>query len=230
MNRVENASENNRHGKKSRGKIKKFSIRLSQNAHDLIEIMAANTGATRSQIVAYAISCVRKNMKSRDEVLDLQQTITLLKKHFVLSLTETISNQLTLDAIDYDIKKNVLFGLLVSDYIESMDSNSPWLKPVIHPESQTQYKIYMHQSYYDAIQEYSTTEYVQLKIPVALGILQGPSSISHRDFNEYIGTSTTLPISLIAHIQQESVKREIPEYVYVDSCVKAFWDNTKKQT
>jgi hypothetical protein len=41
--------------------------------------MAANTGATRSQIVAYAISCVRKNMKSRDEVLDLQQTITLLK-------------------------------------------------------------------------------------------------------------------------------------------------------
>ncbi|HFJ9374830.1 TPA: hypothetical protein ACGW7B_005507 [Bacillus nitratireducens] len=230
MGRVENAPENNKHGKKSRGKIKKFSIRLSQNAHDLLEIMAANTGSTRSQIVAYTISRVRTDMKSKDDVLDLKQTITLLKKHFVLSLTETISNQLTTDAIDYDIKKNVLFGLLVSDYIERMDPNSPWLRPVLHPENQNPYKIYMHQSYYDEIQDYSTNEYVQLKIPVALGVLQGTRSIEQYDFNEYIGTSTTLPISLITHIQQESTKREIPEYVYVDSCIREFWGHIKKQT
>ncbi|QWI25670.1 hypothetical protein EXW34_31355 (plasmid) [Bacillus mycoides] len=210
--------------------IKKLSIRISENAEKQLNILSANTGASRSQFIVYAISHIRKNLNSRDEVESLKSTISLSKNNISISLKKSINDDLQNIATAYAMKKNVLVGLLVSDFLENMDPDSPWLRTNRNADELHIYKLFLHKSYFYELKSYTFNEYVQLKIPVVLGILSGPKEIHQDDFNEYIETSAKLPKYLVTHIKKESERYGIPEYNYVDSCVRNYWESTKKQT
>lgn len=217
-------------GKKNRGETTKLSIKLSAIAHDRLELISRNIGATRSQIVTYILSMVRRQLPRMDEIRNLQNDITLEKNHFVLSITKELGNQLQQEALNYNSKKNTFFGLLVSQYLGKMNVKEPWLKSSSALEIQQEpYKIYFHNSYAHELDQYSIENYVQLKVPIALSLLQGTTNLQQDEFSTYVGTSTTLPLCIISHVRKQAKLLDVPEYVYVDSCIREFLENIKKQ-
>ena len=102
----------------NRGTTVKLSIRLSAIAKQKIEYAAKNLGISLAGVILFELTKLLKNPPTLSEIADIENRITLERKHFVVTVNEALMERVNNLAEDYDQKKNVLIGYMVSDHFE----------------------------------------------------------------------------------------------------------------
>lgn len=106
-------------GKTNRGETTKISVRLTANAMAQIEKAATNLNLSKAGVMVFALANILDKFPEKHTVLNLQSKYDLEPDHFTVTITKALSNKLNAIRDEYQIKKNILFGLVISDYFET---------------------------------------------------------------------------------------------------------------
>lgn len=200
----------------NRGDTTKMSIKLSSPARQNIEVAAKKYGLSKGGIILFELSKILKDPPSKTEVLTLDNKITLERSHFVLTTTKKLASDLNDLSREYDMKKNVLIGLIVSHHFETHFSD------LEEPEDldSKQIKMDINEELKKKILTYSEENFIPLSGIVSYSVLQGP----HSELPEYSGKErevmfTRVPGYIFDEIRTKAYEMNIREHFYVSQCL-----------
>ncbi|USK31535.1 hypothetical protein LIT32_26045 (plasmid) [Bacillus sp. CMF21] len=199
-------------GRTNRGKTTKLSIRLSEMARVKIDAAADNIGVSAAGVILLELSKMLKYPPSRNDILTLESSIPLKKDHFSMSVNEKIAEKINDLVEDYDIKKNILIGLMVSDYFER--ANIPGVK---EPKK---LMVQVNEVLKAKMDKFSEDNYVPLSGIVAYSILNGPyEQMPLYEGNKTVQFFTTVPSYIGDMVKDKADEMNIREHFYTSLCL-----------
>jgi hypothetical protein len=202
--------------KMNRGDTTKMSIKLSTPARQNIEVAAKKYGLSKGGIILFELSKLLKNPPSKTDILNLENEVTLERTHFVLTTNRKLADELNQLARDYDMKKNVLFGLMVSKHFEENfgDLDEP------EQTDPKQLKVDINEELKKKILKYSEENFVPVSGIVSYSVLEGP----YEALPEYESTDkeimfTRVPEYIFEEIKQKAYELNMREHFYVGLCL-----------
>lgn len=106
-------------GKTNRGETTKLSIRLTATAKERIEKIAANLNLSKAGVILFVMANIINKFPDKSTVLNLEAKYHLEPNNFALTINTELFEKLNAIHNEYEMNKNVLFGLVISDYFES---------------------------------------------------------------------------------------------------------------
>lgn len=201
--------------KLNKGKTIKLSIRLSAGARGKIETAAKNLGVSMAGVILFELTKLLKTPPSKLEITDLEDTITLEREHFVLTVNENLMNQINQLAEDYELKKNRLIGYIVSNHFEN----------AVHTgkENEVESKklmVQVNETLKKKMMEYSEKHYIPLNALVSYSVLQGPSeNLPSYEEGEMVTFFTNVPVYIGDMIKERAEEKNIREHFYTSLCL-----------
>ena len=200
--------------KLNRGNTSKLSIRLSTEAKEQIEIAAKNLGISKAGVILFGLTKLLKNPPSLSKIEQLEKEITLEDKHFVLTANEGLLKRVNELAEDYDIKKNVLIGYIVSEYFMNM---SEQIEENVKPK---QIMVQLNEKLKKKMMEYSEEHYIPLCALVSYSILHGTyEGIPKYEEAETVQFFTNVPGYIGELVKEKAEKDNIREHFYTSLCL-----------
>ncbi|WP_066254089.1 hypothetical protein [Neobacillus drentensis] len=200
--------------KLNRGKTNKLSIRLSTGANEQIEIAAKNLGISKSGTILFGLTKLLKNPPTLSKIEQLKKEITLEPYHFVLTANEGLLKRVNKLAEDYEIKKNVLIGYIVSEYFKNMS------EPIKENVKSKQFMVQLNENLKKKMIEYSEEHYIPLSALVSYSILHGPyEGIPKYEEEETVQFFTNVPGYIGEMVKEHAEKYNIREHFYTSLCL-----------
>lgn len=201
--------------KLNKGKTIKLSIRLSASARNQIEIAAKNLGVSLAGIILFELTKLLKNPPLKTEVTDLEDTITLERDHFVLTVNENLMTQINQLAEDYGMKKNRLIGYIVSNHFEHVVSRGA--EKEVEPKK---LMVQVNEELKKKMMEYSEQHYIPLNALVSYSVLQGPlEQLPSYESGEMVTFFTNVPSYIGDMIKEKAEEENIREHFYTSLCL-----------
>lgn len=198
----------------NRGKTVKFSIRLSTTAKQRIASAAKNLGTSSAGVILFELAKIIKNPPPVSKVKDIEDEITLEKDHFVMTITEHLKDKVDQMSEDYGMKKNVLFGYILSDYFEKLEIKEA------EKTDQQKIQVKVNTDLKKKMIKYSEENFVPLSAIVSHSILKGPSSeLPYNIEGETDSFFTNVPEYVLEIIRNESEDLNIREHFYTFLCI-----------
>ncbi|MDQ0808046.1 hypothetical protein [Priestia megaterium] len=122
----------------NRGKTKRLSIRLSQTAQERIKNAADNLSVSRASMIMYALGEQFEKGITQQQLLTLENKIVLQDNHLAISVPKHLSEKIERYTTDFDFKKNVFVGLLVSGYFEDLSPDNQVIQKKESDEDQVE--------------------------------------------------------------------------------------------
>ena len=199
----------------NRGTTTKLSIRLSAGARQKISKAAENLGISLAGVIIFELTKILKNPPSLSEIEQLEEEISLERNHFVMTVNEKLMKKINSIAIDYDMRKNVLVGLIVSNHFVNMDD--------LEKEKDLQPKklmVQINETLKKKMMEYSEENYIPLGAIIGYSILNGP----YEKFPKYEdGEAEKIFINVPEYIGQMvkegAEELNIREHFYTSLCI-----------
>ncbi|MDM5451038.1 hypothetical protein [Peribacillus simplex] len=199
----------------NRGTTIKLSIRLSTIARQKIESAAKNLGISLAGVILFELTKLLKNPPSLSEIAEIENRITLERKHFVLTVNETLMEKVNNLAEDYDQKKNVLIGYIVSNHFDKY--GDPEDDKDIEPKK---IMVQVNESLKKKMMEYSEKHFIPLNAIVTYSILQGPyEGLPTYDDEETVQFFTNVPAYIGELVKEGAVEHNIREHFYTSLCI-----------
>lgn len=155
--------------KYNRGSTTKMSIRLSALARQKAGIVANNLGISTAGVILFELTKLLENPPSPSEILNLENTISLERNHFVMTVNKKLLDRVNELAKEYEVKKNVLIGLMVSDHFEKMED------PAGENDIESkQLMIQIPDELKKKMIDYSEDNFIPLNGLITFSILEGP--------------------------------------------------------
>jgi hypothetical protein len=200
--------------KLNRGNTSKLSIRLSTEAKEQIEIAAKNLGISKAGIILFGLTKLLKNPPSLSKIKQLEKEITLERNHFVLTANEGPLKRVNELAEDYDMKKNVLIGYIVSEYFMNMS------EPIGENVEPKKLMVQLNENLKKKMMEYSEEHYIPLSALVAYSILHGPyEGIPLFEEAETVQFFTKVPGYIGEMVKGQAEQDNIREHFYTLLCL-----------
>ncbi|MGG1571668.1 hypothetical protein [Fictibacillus sp. NRS-1165] len=201
-------------GRINRGNTTKLSIKLSARARQNIDAAKKNLNLSAAGVILFELTKIMDNPPSRTEVLSLESKIDLENRHFPLTINKKISEMVNKLADDYDMKKNVLFGLIVSNHFENMDIET---RSDANPDKLF---IQVNEQLKKKMIDYSEENYIAMSGLVSYAILQGP----YEGFPRYEGDETgdmftSVPSYIKEIVKRRSQEMNIREHFFISLCL-----------
>ncbi|OES45378.1 hypothetical protein [Domibacillus iocasae] len=201
--------------KLNKGKTIKLSIRLSVGAREKIEAAAKNLGVSMAGVILFELTKLLKNPPSKSEITDLEDTITLEREHFVLTVNENLINQINQLAEDYSMKKNRLIGYIVSNHFENIVNRGT--EKDVEPKK---LMVQVNKTLKKKMMEYSEKHYIPLNALVSYSILRGPSEqLPSYESEEMVTFFTNVPAYIGEMIKERAEEENIREHFYTSLCL-----------
>lgn len=199
----------------NRGTTIKLSIRLSTIARQKIENAAKNLGISLAGVILFELTKLLKNPPSLSEIAEIENRITLERKHFVLTVNETLMEKVNNLAEDYDQKKNVFIGYIVSNHFDKY--GDPEDDKDIEPKK---IMVQVNESLKKKMMEYSEKHFIPLNAIVTYSILQGPyEGLPTYDDEETVQFFTNVPAYIGELVKEGAVEHNIREHFYTSLCI-----------
>jgi hypothetical protein len=212
-------------GKTNRGDTTKLSIRLTAAAMERIEKVATNLNLSKAGVILFSLANTLDKFPERYEVLNLESKYQLEPGNFTLTINKDLQERLNTIHKDYDINKNVLFGLVISDYFENQVEEILMQEPKSQEDIEPKpLAISVNNELKKKIDEYSDKYYIPLSGLVSFCILNGSmNSFPEYSSNESERVLTRIPAYLMRLVKEESKRLHVREGFYVELCLyKAF--------
>jgi len=203
----------------NRGITVKLSIRLSAIAKQKIEYAAKNLGISLAGVILFELTKLLKNPPTLSEIADIENRITLERKHFVVTVNEALMERVNNLAEDYDQKKNVLIGYIVSDHFENY-GDEPEDEKDLEPKK---LMVQVNESLKKKMMEYSEHHFIPLSAIVAYSILQGPYEglpiYEDKENKETVQFFTNVPAYIGEQVKEGAIEHNIREHFYTSLCI-----------
>lgn len=148
-------------------------------------------------------------------IKELEKSITLERKHFVLTINDTISDRVNNLVEDYDMKKNILIGYIISDHFQNIvdlneDKNIEPRKIVVQ----------VNESLKKKMDKFTEDNYIPLNALVSYSIMNGPySGFPSYEDNNSVKFFTNIPIYLWEEVKEKAEEQNIREHFYTSLCI-----------
>jgi hypothetical protein len=201
-------------GKINRGGTTKLSVKLSTSAKQKIENAAKNLNLSKAGVILFELTKILENPPSRTDILNLENKIILEPEHFVLTVNESLMNRLNALAEEYGMKKNVLYGLLISNHFEDMEGNNQL------DADPKKIMIQVNENLKKKMIKYSEENYIPLSGLIAYSISEGPfNGIPVYKEGETEKFFSSVPGSVYEIIKTRAEEMNIREHFYVSLCL-----------
>lgn len=227
----------------NRGKTKRLSIRLSQTALDRIENAAENLSVSRASMIMYALGEQFEKGITQQQLLTLENKIVLRDQHLAISVPKHLSEKIERYTTDFDFKKNVFVGLLVSGYFEALSDDSQVIQKKPKKEvpeevsSENQKKkrknpnltLLIHPLLKEKVNELAEEKFFTKSFIVARAIEQGRfKGIPDLPGAERELLSYTLPEDIYKEAVKQADILGVSLHFYIESCVYNLFVSGKK--
>lgn len=201
--------------KLNRGNPIKLSIRMSVRAKNNASIAAKKLGISVGGVILFELAKFLKNPPSLEHIQELESVITLERNHFVMTVNEGIMERVNNLAEDYNMKKNILIGYIISEHFENMqgldDGNETEPKKLMVQVNETLKKKMM---------EYSEKHYIPFSGLVAYSVLEGPyEGLPFYQDNEFEKFYTNVPAYVGDMVKDLSEEMAVREHFYTALCL-----------
>lgn len=202
-------------GKINRGNTFKLNIRLSITAKQNIEIAAKNLGISQGGVILFELTKLLKDPPTLSELNEMENEITLERKHFVVTVNKKIFDEVNEMAEDYDMNKNVLVGYMISKVFEkvtdySQGKNTENKKIVVQVNKSLKKKMI----------EYSEDNYIPLNAIVSYSILEGPyEGLPSYEDDEMEKFFTNIPNYIWDLVRERSEDYNVRYHFYTSLCI-----------
>jgi hypothetical protein len=201
-------------GRINRGNTTKLSVKLSQKAREKIESAAKNLNLSRAGVILFELTKIMDNPPSRTDVINLESKIELEKGHLPITINEKISGRVNRLAEQYDMKKNVLFGLIISDHFEKMEVDQG------KDTDTSVLMIQVNENLKKKMIEYSEENYIALSGLISYSILNGPlGKMPRYEGGESVQFFTSVPTYVVEIVKERAEEMNIREHFYVSLCL-----------
>lgn len=200
--------------KLNRGNTTKLSIRLSAIAKGKIEAAAKNLGISQAGVILFELGQILKNPPTETKLQTIVSAVTLENAHFVMTVNQNIMQRVNELAEDYDMKKNVLVGYLISDLFENMEVRE---ETDLEPK---QLLVQVNEDLKKRIMEYSENHYIPLNSIVSYSILKGHyEKLPYFSGNQLEQFFTNVPAYIGDKVKRKSEEFDMREHFYTAMCL-----------
>ncbi|EFZ2114277.1 hypothetical protein BOY45_004240 [Shigella flexneri] len=200
----------------NRGTTVKLSIRLSTLARQKIDLAAKNLGISSAGVILFELTKLLKNPPRISGIAEIENRIKLERKHFVLSVNEKLMERVNNLAEDYDQKKNVLIGYIVSDHFEKY-GDDPEDEKDLEPKK---LMVQVNESLKKKMMKYTEKHFIPLNAIVAYSILQGPyEGLPTYEDKESVQFFTNVPAYIGELVKEGAEEHNIREHFYTSQCI-----------
>jgi hypothetical protein len=217
-------------GKTNRGETTKVSIRLTAAAKERIEKVAENLNLSKAGVIVFALANIIDKFPDKQTVLNMESKYDLEPNHFPVTINMELAEKLNAIRDEYKIKKNMLFGLVISDYFETQIEDH-LLKNYKASEVAEPKPVYitLNKDLKKKVDDYSEKNYIPLSGLVSYSILNdGMDTLPHYENNEMETVITRIPNYLSEIVKEESARLHVRESFYIELCLyKAFLSDDK---
>ena len=193
----------------NRGRTTKLSIRMSEKAIEKIDAARKNLNLSKAGIILFALSNIMKNPPSKEDVLNLESKIDLLPNNFPITVKIDFTRSIDDLADRYQMKKNKLVGLIVSDYFEKLDEIE---------EEETEKKqiiVQLNPELREKVESYSKEHYLPISGIISECLRNGPyKGIPRFESTGVESIFTNIPSYLYDEMKQRSDEMGIPCLLY----------------
>ncbi|PEU54961.1 hypothetical protein CN395_25055 [Priestia megaterium] len=212
--------------KKSTKKFKKLSIRLSHDASEKIDKVSKNVNLSRAGVILFGLYEQLKNPPSKEELLNMQNRITLLEGYFSTNIRPGLNDELNKLVEEYEMSRASLAGLLVSDYYERMSENNELVQERDEESTEDIHThVYMNEQLKKKIVEYVDFYNIQPSGIISISILKAREH-GRLDMpfytdpgKEHKRISTRLPSYLRKWAREEAIKINLPYSFFMEVCL-----------
>lgn len=202
-------------GKYNRGKTIKLSIRISSAAKEKIKAAANNLGISSAGVILFELTKLLKSPPSKDDITRMKSQLTLEQKHFVLTVTDKLMDEINDMSEDYGLKKNILIGYILSNHFENLPDPSSE-----KDTSQKRIMVQVHENLKKKMMEYSEENYIPLNGLIAYSILQGPNDeLPSYGEGEIEQMFTNIPAYIGEIIKNGAEELNLREHFYASLCI-----------
>lgn len=201
--------------KLNKGDTSKLSIRLSMLARQRIDVKAKNLGISSGGLVLFELTKLLENPPSLIELEQMENEITLERNHFVLTVNKNLQEKVNKIADDYEMKKNILIGYIVSNHFENFENPDQGLdtKP-------KKIAVRVNESLKKKMMDYIEENYITLSSLVTYSILEGPSEeLPSYEGNEIEDFYVNVPNYVYELLKEKAYERNIREHFYTSQCL-----------
>lgn len=200
--------------KYNRGKTTKLSVRLSTTARQKMDQAAKNLGISSGGVMIFELTKILEDPPSKDKLLDLQEEITLERSHFVSTVNEKLMKRIEDLAARYDMKKNVLIGLMISDHFQKMEFQ------VDASEEMKKLMIQVNENLKKKMMNYSEENFIPLNALVSYSILEGPyDGLPVYNEGEAVQIFTNVPAYIGDLVKNQAEALNVREHFYTALCL-----------
>ena len=196
---------------------------MSEKAVEKIDAARKNLNLSKAGIILFALSNIMKNPPSKEEVLNLENKIDLLPKNFPITVKIDFTRSIDDLADKYQMKKNKLVGLIVSNYFEQLDEMEE------EETEKRQIIIQLNPELRKKVEAYSKEHYLPLSGIISECLRNGPyEGIPRFESTGVESIFTNIPTYLYEDMKRKSEAMGIPYHFYISLCVyKAFASDSK---
>lgn len=216
-------------GRFNRGETTKLSIRLSSAAREKIEAATINLNLSKAGVILFVLTKIIEDFPSKLSVINMENKIDLEPANFALNLKQGLADKISRIAAEYDMKKNILIGLVVSDYF--LNEINPDIVVEREPyEDPSKVLVQVNKELKKKMNEYSEHTFIPLSGLVSYSILKGHyQSLPIYTDNESVAFFTNIPPYLSERVKAAARERHIKESFYIELCLyKVFMSNEKE--
>lgn len=205
-------------GKINRGETTKLSVRLSREAKERIEKMGINLNLSRAGVMLFALAKIFEDFPSKSSVLNMESKYDLEPGNFPITLKRDLSDQVSAIHKEYEINKNILFGLVITDYF--MNQVEPDLLEDHGDDKPVKILVNINEQLKKKMIDYSQKHYIPMSGLISYAIYKG-SYPTFPTYNDNVQDSffTTIPRYLYERMKEEAGRLHIKEVFYVELCL-----------
>ncbi|MEH7163116.1 hypothetical protein [Priestia megaterium] len=228
----------------NRGKTKRLSIRLSETAQKRIKNAAENLSVSRASMIMYALGEQFDKGITQEQLLTLQNKIVLEEQHLAISVPKHLSEKIEQYTTDFDFKKNIFVGLLVSGYFEALSPENQVIQKKESDEDQIEgvdaenekkkrknqnLTLLIHPLLKEKVNELAEEKFFTKSFIVARAIEHGRfKGIPDLPGAERELLSYTLPEDTYKEAVKQADLLGVSLHFYIESCVYNLFENGKK--
>lgn len=214
----------------NRGKTKRLSIRISDKAKKRINNAAENLSVSRASMIMYALGEQFESGVTQEKMLTLESKIVLEDDHLAISVPEHLSEKIEQHRNDFDFKKNVFVGLLVSGYFEALPENNQVIQDKKEKQDNKEelkkkrknhnLTLPLHQLLKERLYKYAEQRYLTTSFIVARAIEKGRfKGIPDLPGGERELVSYTLPLHIYEEAKKQADLLGVSLHFYIESCI-----------
>lgn len=206
-----------------RGETIRISVKLSGKTLKRLGDTSDNLNVSRASLIMFALNKQLEKGITKEQLLNLQNKIEL-HDHLAIRIPVQLSEKINGYTERFDIRKNALVGLLVSDYYDNLPGKAPKEKVELH-----QLLVDVNELLTEKVMNYSEEKHLPLNMIMEQALENGAyDGIPQFPTDKKESFLTNVPLYIWEQAHEEAAALGVPLHFYLELCLyKAFLSENK---